>query len=373
MNVSPVKGGVERVTWTLRNAFMQQNHNVFIAFDNEDYEYLDSEHKIRFKRRKNWKKIINVLYPFVQEKNIDIIISQGLIDKPLGKALSYIQSTTGCKILTCFHSVPGFERFRPVKFTRKLRKRIKEILFIKEITELEYFMNYGDRLILLSPSYIPLMSEVYGLENDGKIISIPNPVSFGGEKYDIHSKTKERQVLIITRFDEPQKNIRTALRIWKKIEQSTKSSDWKLVLGGYGPDQEKTLEYAKELGLSRFEFIGKVENVGPLYECSPLFMMTSHFEGLSMTLIEALQKGCTPVVFDSFAALHDIISDNYNGAIVPNGNEDAFAARLLELMNNKETCEVMARNGIISIEKFSIDKIVSMWQELFDKLFEKQI
>jgi len=49
-------------------------------------------------------------------------------------------------------------------------------------------------------------------------------------------------------------------------------------------------------------------------------MMTSRFEGWPMVLMEAMQMGVVPVVYNSFESLSDIVVDGENGYIIPNND-----------------------------------------------------
>ena len=58
-------------------------------------------------------------------------------------------------------------------------------------------------------------------------------------------------------------------------------------------------------------------------------MMTSHIEGWPMTLLEAQQYGCVPIVYNTFAALSEIIENNVNGYIIGKYDEEAFFNAIL--------------------------------------------
>lgn len=64
--------------------------------------------------------------------------------------------------------------------------------------------------------------------------------------------------------------------------------------------------------------------------------MTSAFEGFPMTLVEAEQFGCVPIVMDSFSSLSSIITDGKNERIIANHDEDGFLSAMEELMANPE-------------------------------------
>lgn len=122
---------------------------------------------------------------------------------------------------------------------------------------------------------------------------------------------------------------------------------------------------AESLGLRRISFEGYRQPL-PYYENARIFVMTSQFEGFGMTLVEAQQQGVVPVVMDSFLSLHDIIKSGENGIIVPNRDEDAFALALLQLMEHPSKLNAIARKGMVDCQRFSVGKVVDMWERLIE-------
>lgn len=60
--------------------------------------------------------------------------------------------------------------------------------------------------------------------------------------------------------------------------------------------------------------------------------MTSNYEGFSMVLIEAMQYGCVPFVFNSFASLPDIIDDKVNGYVITPFDEGEYVQKIKEFI-----------------------------------------
>ena len=65
------------------------------------------------------------------------------------------------------------------------------------------------------------------------------------------------------------------------------------------------------------------------YLNSSIFLMTSDYEGWGMTITEAQQFGCIPIVLNTFASLQDLIANGENGFIVD--SVDEMKQRILEL------------------------------------------
>ncbi len=223
-----------------------------------------------------------------------------------------------------------------------------------------------DRFVLLSETFKEDFIKRTHIKNASKLRWIPDPLSFPLLPVN-RNVQKQKQVLIISRLYERQKNLTAALRIWKEIELRG-NDGWQLVLCGYGPDEKKILKYAKKLGLRRMRFDGKVENPIKWYEDSSIFMMTSNYEGFGMTLTEALQFGCIPIAFDNYTALHDILKDGYNGFIVPSREEQMYVTKLNELMNNHHLLKQMSQQAKKSSSKFSIEMVGQKWLELINEL-----
>ena len=71
---------------------------------------------------------------------------------------------------------------------------------------------------------------------------------------------------------------------------------------------------------------------------------------------------------DSFAALHDIVTDGYNGLIVPDGDMEAYYNALVYLMGNDEKRLKMSFKAMESSKRFEISKVAAKWLALFDEI-----
>ena len=96
--------------------------------------------------------------------------------------------------------------------------------------------------------------------------------------------------------------------------------------------------------------------------------MTSIWEGLPMTLIEAMHYGCIPIVFDSFAAVHDIIDEGVTGFIIPNNDYRKYEKKLDCLLHDCVMQEKMCKNILSITNRFSINNIMGKWKNELDKL-----
>ena len=374
--ISPTNGGVQRVSWILRDFFENNGHSCFFAYTMDDENELDPSKKLKINWNRRFWDIRGKLLDkkqfkdFVLFNDIDIIILQHLYMPNLFGLYKELKKKHGLKIIATTHITPMLYYAKSKKSTyMKIKDVYCRIIHGKlyQDNNMTNLYSIVDRWIMLSESYIMPFSKVFSFPDITKFAAIPNPLSFSYLLPINDIDNKNNVVLIISRLDEANKNLRSALRIWKNIENSG-ITNWTLRLGGHGDDEAMILSYAKQLGLQQFEFLGKVEDPQEEYKKAKLFMMTSKFEGFGMTLLESLQNAVVPIVFDTFSAVHDIIDDGYNGHIIPDCNEDLFTNRLLSLMTEKDKLSKMQTNALVSRKRFTIDSIGQKWTDLLESL-----
>ena len=221
--------------------------------------------------------------------------------------------------------------------------------------------NY-DKIVTLSPAFVPHFHSLAPLTLAGKVIAIPNPNTY---EEPVTRTSAEKIVLFVGRLDNKTKGIDRLLRIWSKVEP--KAPDWTLQIVGDGQDKEMLMDIACRLKLNRASFEG-FRLPKPYYEKASIFGMTSTFEGFGMVLTEAMQHGVVPIAFNSYDALTDIVTDGQDGLLIPAFDEDAYAARMLELIKKEETLRRMSVRAAASSNKFSRDIVARQWYDLIDSM-----
>ena len=144
-----------------------------------------------------------------------------------------------------------------------------------------------------------------------------------------------------------------------------KYPDWNLVIVGDG--KQRAILEKRARNMERVSFIGYADP-RQYYIESSIFCMTSNFEGLPMVLLEAMCFGTIPVAFNSFASVTDAITDKRNGLLVPPFSVKGYVEKIEYLINNESIRSNMAKAGIESVKRYTIDSIIEQWETLFAKL-----
>ena len=144
--------------------------------------------------------------------------------------------------------------------------------------------------------------------------------------------------------------------------------DWDLVILGEGDCRESLQGQIDEAGLGgRVSLPGRVGNVGQWYEQSDLYVLSSRVEGLSNTLLEAMASGLAPVAFDCETGPREIVRSGIDGVLVrPDGDVEALAAHLSDLMGNPDKRKAYARRAVDVLDRFSTARVMALWAEVFE-------
>lgn len=168
-------------------------------------------------------------------------------------------------------------------------------------------------------------------------------------------KSSVPTVLYLGRF-KAYKSIDILLHAFKIVVQ--KMPDAELVLAGSGDEANKMKQLADELGISaNVNFTGKVEEEEKinLLQSAWVAVNPSMMEGWGITTIEANACG-TPVVASNVSGLRDSINNPHTGYLVKYGDIDAFAEKILQIMQNEELREKMNTEAVKWAENFEWKK-----------------
>jgi glycosyltransferase involved in cell wall biosynthesis len=140
---------------------------------------------------------------------------------------------------------------------------------------------------------------------------------------------------------------------------------WTLRIYGGGPDQEGLFEQARTLGLTgSVDFAGQTEDIAAALVGGCVFASASRAEGFPMSLLEAMACALPCVAFDCAPGVREIVHDGVNGALVPPGNTEAFAAALGRLMDDSAERARLGKAALESVSAYAPERIVERWERL---------
>ncbi|HWQ93951.1 MAG TPA: GT4 family glycosyltransferase PelF [Gammaproteobacteria bacterium] len=139
-----------------------------------------------------------------------------------------------------------------------------------------------------------------------------------------------------------------------------------LLVVGDGPLRCDLESLAAGLGLGTVvRFLGARHDVPELLSAMDLFVLSSHSEGLSLTLVEASAAG-RPIVATDVGGNAEVVEHGVTGLIVPADDPEALSRAMLAVLTDPVKARRMGEEGRIRFEQgFTLEAMVREYEELY--------
>lgn len=198
---------------------------------------------------------------------------------------------------------------------------------LQKITNKFYFRRNWALPVALSPEIRQTVVDLYGLEAD-KVPTIYNGVDLSRciprETYELGETVN---ILHVGRFDTP-KNHPGLLRAFRNLLEEFPQC--RLHLVGDGDTRAEMEAFARELGIAHAVlFHGMQSNVYPYLHDADIFVLPSLYEGIPMTIIEAMGTGL-PIAASRVGGIPGLLSEGESGMLI--ANDDASVTEALKTL-----------------------------------------
>ena len=301
-------------------------------------------------------KALYSIYKILKQEKPDIVHTHSSKAGIVGRFAAKM-----CGIKNIIHTIHGFS-------FNDTQRNIKKNLFI-------FLEKLGAKI---SKYLIPVSVEntTKGLQNNiGKKeqyhyirlgVDIENFKNFKDTptlKKELDIDEKDFLVTTIGPF-KPQKNLPDFIKTANEISKNNKN--FKFVIVGDGALRNEFEKLITDYNISQNIFlIGWRRDISNILHSSDFFVMTSLWEGLPISTIEALSCGLVPIVND-VDGQREIIKDGYNGFLIKPHDIKAIEEKILLLAKNSELKNKMSENARESIDyTFSTDHMIKQHEQLY--------
>lgn len=182
------------------------------------------------------------------------------------------------------------------------------------------------------------------------------------------STLTKKQVIMVGRYNDA-KGYDYLIPAWDIVHQ--RFPDWKLQVYGSGEYYEQVVSWIKEHNIEDSMILHEpTDKIMKEYQESSICVMSSRYEGFPMVLVEAMASGVPCVAFDCPFGPRNIIRNNEDGLLVDYLNTQALADGICKLIENKDLRTTMGRKARENILRFSREKVMQQWVDLFDSLIK---
>jgi glycosyltransferase involved in cell wall biosynthesis len=367
-------GGAERVASIIGTEFQKRGYSVsFLVFkdvkEKYDYQgkYVYLDRGIRTNKnvfgafialfRRAWR-----IKKYCKKNNVNAVIS--FMEKAnFASVMSRVVFRNKSKIIISIRNNPFYKK--------RISQKIVKVLY-----------PFADEVITISKKIKKDLGDYFGLK---KVKVIYNPID---QKKIVHLKKDPLPEKYQDLFDNhfvfinigrlhEQKGQKYLIRSFKQVVDYKKDS--KLVIIGDGELKNEMHNLIRDLNLEKNVFLlGRKDNVYKYLARSNCFVLSSLWEGLPNTLIEALAVGLPAISTDCSTGPREIIApelsvkeeinypyQNGRGILLPAFNTGE------EQVNEKKLGQEMVKivdSGMekqeIDLEDFNFDSIIRQWEDL---------
>ncbi|HOZ84609.1 MAG TPA: glycosyltransferase [Niabella sp.] len=190
--------------------------------------------------------------------------------------------------------------------------------------------------------------------------NISNAISYPRSNLWENLSETDRLMIQVSSF-RAQKDQPTLIRVMQLLPEK-----FKLILVGDGPLRADCEQLVRELNLNeRVFFMGQRMDVPQLLKTADFVVLSSHYEGLSLSSVEGLASG-RPFIASDVVGLREVVQGA--GCLFPAGDASQLAREILNLEHHPEDYQRVAAAGLVRARQFDISTMVQKHIDLYKSL-----
>lgn len=169
----------------------------------------------------------------------------------------------------------------------------------------------------------------------------------------------------VARLDE-EKGVSYLLEAIPAIQE--KVPELKVLIVGDGSLRGDLEEKAEQLGIAQdLVFTGERRDVPRLYKLMDVKVISSIYEGIPLTLFEAMAAG-TPIVSTAVGGIDELVENGENGVLVQSQRPTEIADAVVDLLQNRERRQKISKRAQEKVQEFSVQISMSRIEEIYRKV-----
>jgi glycosyltransferase involved in cell wall biosynthesis len=232
-------------------------------------------------------------------------------------------------------------------------------------------LAFSNGAIGISPSVSESIIKTFHLP-EHKVFTIINTIDYKRFKINVDIRKKKRELNVKGKEKvigavgglRRVKNYPSLIKAFKIVHE--KMDNVKLIIIGEGKMRDELESLAKDLGLSnKVSFLGVRSDVPELMKVMDVYCLTSFFEGMPLSLLEAMSAG-VPIVGTDVPGIRDLITHEHTGLLVSSDNHKELAEGLIRVLMHPFLAEKLAKNEKkFVLKKHSIENWIWQYERLF--------
>jgi glycosyltransferase involved in cell wall biosynthesis len=179
------------------------------------------------------------------------------------------------------------------------------------------------------------------------------------------NRTLPLRILYLGRIYREQKRVHLFPKILEMLQKSGIPFQW--TIAGEGHDRVELEPLMRSPAPhQRVEFIGPVSysDVGKILNTHDVYLLASDYEGLPLSMLEAMGNGLVPVVSDLESGIRDVV-DAGNGTLVSINDVEGYAQAIIHLHQHRDELAVKSAAAKARVQtEFSVGAMTDRWLQV---------
>ncbi|MDR7083953.1 poly(glycerol-phosphate) alpha-glucosyltransferase [Arthrobacter ginsengisoli] len=232
----------------------------------------------------------------------------------------------------------------------------------------EIFENRAefDAIVFLTDEQRRDVERIYG--QGANFFVIPHAVNSADQSVEEHAPFS-RSAITLARLS-PEKNLKDAISAFKIVVHRFPDAIYEIF--GYGPQREELLGYIREVGLESNVFIRDFSsNPASEFRRHSVSILTSNYEAFALVVAESLECGTPVISYRTKYGPETLIRDGVDGFLVPFGDREMLADRLILLFGNESLFNDLSFHAKEVVQRFGVSNFRTAWNGLLAKVGQK--
>lgn len=233
---------------------------------------------------------------------------------------------------------------------------------------IEHMMLGITKRVICVSEFDRQLAKRWFLRNYNRVVTVHNGIVDKAFNINIvREYSLPLKLVSVARFSHQKNN----LELIRAVEQINKlySDNLQLNMVGDGPLLSEAQAYVTSHKLeNEVHFLGSRTDVDDILNQNDIFCLISNYEGLPISIIEAMRAG-KPIIASDVGGVNELVQDGVNGFLIPRGNISELVEKLKYILEHKELIKFMGEaSRKIYEEEYTADrmnqKILSVYNEV---------
>lgn len=199
-----------------------------------------------------------------------------------------------------------------------------------------------------------------------KLLTIHNGVHETVRLRESRQPENRLTMVMVARFAPPKRQLEL-LKALTKLQQF----EWEMLFAGEGPTLKEAQCFVDSEGLNdRVQFLGNRHDIAAILQKSDIFLLLSDWEGLPLSILEAMQCGL-PIVASDVGGVHEAVKPSVNGYLIPPKDEVELVRTLTALLTSSTLrLQMGEQSRLLYKQHFTFEQMYDKTFAYYEKIIE---